>query len=65
MQDNVRRVVNICSGNPISVLEFVKEYTQSKGIHINLNLGVYPYPDYEPMSFWGDTTKLEQVLEHG
>ncbi len=27
------------------------------------NLGHYPYPDYEPMEFWGDTTKLRQLVE--
>ncbi|KKM99361.1 hypothetical protein LCGC14_0577250 [marine sediment metagenome] len=29
---------------------------------IKLNLGFYPYPDYVPMEFWGDNTKLKSVL---
>jgi dTDP-6-deoxy-L-talose 4-dehydrogenase (NAD+) len=26
-----------------------------------LNLGHYPYPDYEPFRFWGSTRKLERA----
>ncbi len=65
LQKEMTGVFNICSGKPVSVLEFVKKYIDSTGININLNLGVYPYPDYEPMSFWGDTEKLTQAIENG
>jgi len=46
-------VSNICSGNPISVRRLVEERIQARGSAIKLNLGHYPYPDYEPMEFWG------------
>ncbi len=29
---------------------------------IGLNLGHYPYPDYEPMAFWGERHKLDGIL---
>jgi dTDP-6-deoxy-L-talose 4-dehydrogenase (NAD+) len=44
---------NVCSGVPISVKSFVDKYLQETGQSIQLNLGFYPYPDYEPMNFWG------------
>ena len=44
---------NICSGNPISVRRLVEERIKERGSDIKLDLGYYPYPDYEPMSFWG------------
>jgi nucleoside-diphosphate-sugar epimerase len=44
---------NICSGNPISVRRLVEEQINKLGSTIKPNLGYYPYPDYEPMSFWG------------
>jgi len=28
-----------------------------------LNRGCYPYPDYEPMAFWGDRRRLDSLLE--
>lgn len=46
--------VNICSGKPISVRRLVEQWLHENNWEIELNLGHYPYPDYEPMAFWGD-----------
>lgn len=46
-------VVNICSGVPISVRRLAEEWIQERGWKIELELGQLPYPDYEPMAFWG------------
>jgi len=51
-------VVNISSGKPISVKELVNKWILENNWDIELNLGHYPYPDYEPMEFWGDCEKL-------
>ena len=56
-------VVNICSGTPISVRRLVEEHLTKRKAHIALNLGYYPYPDYEPMAFWGDTRKFMSIDE--
>ena len=45
--------VNICSGKPISVRRLVEQWVSDNRWNIELNLGYYPYPDYEPMAFWG------------
>ncbi len=50
-------IFNCCSGVPISVRELVERRVRKKKANIKLNLGHYPYPDYEPMAFWGDTDK--------
>ncbi len=55
--------VNVCSGAPISVRKLVEGWIQENGWSITLNLGHYPYPDYEPMAFWGDRRKLDGLLE--
>lgn len=55
-------IVNVCSGNPISVRRFVEGWIKENGWAINLNLGHYPYPDYEPMAFWGSTSRLLSLL---
>jgi len=59
-QDN--GVVNICSGKPISVRKLVEGWTKENGWSIDLNFGYYPYPNYEPMAFWGNRNKLDQCL---
>lgn len=56
-------VVNICSGQPISVRKLVEGWIRDNGWTIALNLGHFPYPDHEPMAFWGDPRKLQIALE--
>lgn len=56
-------IVNICSGKPVSVRKLVEQWISERGWNISLNLGYYPYPDYEPFAFWGDRHRLDSVLE--
>ncbi len=55
-------VINCCSGRPISVLELVEERCRAKNSDIQLNRGYYPYPDYEPLAFWGVPSKLTKII---
>lgn len=56
-------LINICSGKPQSVRALVEQWLVENNWDIKLNLGHYPYPDYEPMAFWGDRQKLNALLE--
>lgn len=58
-------IVNVCSGAPISVETLVQQWVRASGHAMTLDLGRYPYPDYEPMAFWGDNAKLMQVIHRG
>jgi dTDP-6-deoxy-L-talose 4-dehydrogenase (NAD+) len=51
-------VINCCSGSPISVFDLVRQRCEVKASNIQLNKGYYPYPDYEPLAFWGVPSKL-------
>jgi dTDP-6-deoxy-L-talose 4-dehydrogenase (NAD+) len=55
-------IMNLCSGVPKTVVTLVREWLQDWGAELRLNLGVYPYPDYEPRAFWGSTRKLDALL---
>jgi len=55
-------VVNVCSGVPISVRDLVENWLDENNWSIELNLGFYPYPNYEPMNFWGDNTYLNKLI---
>ncbi|MEY4640319.1 MAG: hypothetical protein RLZZ227_313 [Pseudomonadota bacterium] len=55
-------VVNCCSGKPITVRALVERHLRDWHSSITLNLGKYPYPSYEPREFWGDRTRLDQLL---
>lgn len=63
MRNGDNGIVNVCSGKPISVRKLVEGWIKEKGWSMKLNLGYYPYADYEPMAFWGDRQKLDHYLE--
>lgn len=56
--------INICSGNPISVRKLVEQWLKDNSWEIELNLGYYPYPDYEPMAFWGEREIMNTLQDH-
>jgi dTDP-6-deoxy-L-talose 4-dehydrogenase (NAD+) len=62
LQKESTGIINCCSGKPISVRKLVENRIKEKSANIALNLGFYPYPDYEPMAFWGDATKLHKLM---
>jgi len=64
-QDRVAGVINCASGRPVTVRALVEAHLIRRGADIRLNLGHYPYPDYEPMRFWADTKKLAAALAAG
>lgn len=64
LQQEVTGIINCCSGKPVTVKHFVEEYLEKTGRQIALNTGFYPYPDYEPMLFWGDNSKLKKIQDN-
>lgn len=61
VQNQTTGIINICSNQPITVKDFVLEYLNKKNTYIHLNLGFYPYADFEPMRFWGNNQKLKSI----
>lgn len=55
-------IVNLCSGVPTTVRARVERWIDEHGWTIKPALGRYPYPDHEPMAFWGSRTKLDAAL---
>ncbi len=63
-QNKITGIINSCSGKPISIRNLAENYIREKGADIKLNFGYYPYPDYEPMAFWGDNSKLLKIIKN-
>ena len=55
-------IFNIASGEPVSIRRLVETWFADAGHPITLDLGRYPYPDWEPFAFWGSTAKLAAAL---
>lgn len=62
VQQEVEGVINCCSGQPIKVKKLVENILSDRHYMMKLNLGFYPYLDYEPMSFWGNDSKLKKIM---
>jgi len=62
MLSNSYGIFNISSNTPISITTLVEERKKELHSSIELVKGVYPYTDYEPMNFWGDNSKLMDIV---
>tara|TARA_B100002051_G_C16739637_1_gene643419 strand:+ start:2452 stop:3300 length:849 start_codon:yes stop_codon:yes gene_type:complete len=54
--------INVCNGSPIRLIDLVENWINESGQSIDLDLGAYPYREFEPKSFWGDRKYLNQIL---
>ncbi|CAM3774080.1 NAD-dependent epimerase/dehydratase family protein [Polynucleobacter arcticus] len=61
-QDSNVGIVNIGSGSPISIRSLVEGWVSGRNAKISLQLGSFPYPDYESLAFWASAKKLNQIL---
>ena len=55
-------ICNICSGKPVSIRRLVEERIQQLGADLKLNLGHFPYSAYEPMAFWGESSRMTRLV---
>lgn len=61
LQQQIEGVINCCSNQPISIKQLVLDHLKQKNKTIKLNLGYYPYTDYEPFKFWGNNRKQLKI----
>ncbi|MGN6165583.1 MAG: NAD-dependent epimerase/dehydratase family protein [Flavisolibacter sp.] len=64
LQEKITGIINCCSGQPKKLKDLVLQYIKEKKSDITVNLGYYPYPDYEPMIFWGNNNKLQTIIKN-
>ena len=60
--DRGQGIVNVCSGRPQAVRSLVESWIKAHNWSLTLDLGAYPYADYEPLAFWGCRSKLDACL---
>jgi cephalosporin hydroxylase/UDP-glucose 4-epimerase len=61
LQKKTEGIINCSSNQPVTVKQLVENYLKETNQNISLNLGFYPYTDYEPIKFWGDNSKLLKI----
>ncbi len=58
MQNMTHGLINVGSGKKTQVIEIVQKFMEERQASFVLNRGFYPYPTYEPFSFWANIEKL-------
>lgn len=64
LNTNATGIINCSSGKPIKIKTLAENFIKDSNASIQLNLGVYSYPDYEPVCFWGNNEKMKKILHN-
>lgn len=62
LQDEIAGIIEICSGRPESLASRVERYIEENQFDIELQYGQYPDRPYESKAVWGDSSKIEAVV---
>ena len=61
-QDAINGVINICSGQPLSLADRVERFLKENNYSIKLDYGAYPDRPYDSKAVWGDNSKILAIL---
>lgn len=61
-QDEVKGIINICSGKPEKLADRVERFIVENGYKIKLQYGAYPDRPYDSKAIWGDGSKIEMIM---
>ena len=62
VQDKVNGIINVCSGQPVSLADKVESFIKQHSYDIKLNYGVYPERSYDSPAIWGNAEKINEIL---
>ena len=61
-QDKITGIINVCSGNPVSLGNQVEWFIKNRGLAIKLIYGVFPERQYDSPAIWGDAEKIKTIM---
>lgn len=61
-QDEVNGIINICSGVPIGLGDYIEHFINENGFSIKPGYGKYPDRPYDSPAIWGDAAKIRKIL---
>ena len=64
VQDQITGIINVCTGEPISLADKVESFIKENDFKIKLEYGAYPDRPYDSDAIWGDATKIRKILEN-
>lgn len=63
IQSECNGIINVCTGNPMSLAEKIESYIKEHDMDITLKYGAFPERPYDSPGTWGDATKINMIME--
>lgn len=64
-QNEVNGIINIASGQPVSLSDRVERFIKENNYDIKLQYGAFPDRPYDSKAVWGDNTKIAEIMKRG
>ncbi|MBO1770707.1 NAD(P)-dependent oxidoreductase [Agrococcus sp. TF02-05] len=62
LQDELRGIVNVSSGTPVSLADQVERFIRENDLGIELEYGAFPDRPYDSKAVWGDATDIRALM---
>lgn len=56
-------IINVCSGRPEKLADRVERFIKENNYDIELQYGMFPDRPYDSKAIWGDSSKIERIME--
>lgn len=63
-QNEINGIINICSGRPEKLADRVERFIKENGYSIKLEYGAFPDRPYDSKAVWGNSSKIEMILQN-
>lgn len=61
-QDKITGIINVCTGEPMSLADRVEQFIREHDFSIRLKYGAYPDRPYDSPGVWGDATRIRRIM---
>ncbi len=62
VQNEINGIINVCTGQPMSLAERVEQFIAEHGFDIKLKYGAFPDRPYDSPGVWGDPTLIKKIM---
>lgn len=62
VQTELDGIINVCTGEPMTLAERVERFIRDHGLDIRLDYGAFPDRPYDSPGEWGDATKIRAIM---
>lgn len=61
-QNEITGIINVCTGNPLSLAERMEQFISEHHLSIKLQYGAYPDRPYDSPGTWGNPDKINEIM---